>query len=73
MGMVPFSRPISPPGHCDLDKHMRRGSQRGITWNSWKEKNRRIFNSVHKNELQVALSTKEDIELYHQALRDPLQ
>jgi hypothetical protein len=33
-------------------------------WNIWKERSKRIFDSVYKNELQVALSTKEDIELY---------
>jgi hypothetical protein len=36
-------------------------------WNIWKERNRMVFDSIQRNELQVALSTKEEIELYHQA------
>jgi hypothetical protein len=81
--MVPFARPtsIGPPGHCNLDKKgvaaaggaLQLKRLTGILlycwWNIWKERNMRILDSVYKNELP--LSTKEDIELYHQAFRDP--
>lgn len=33
-------------------------------WNVWKEHNQRIFQGQEKNELQVALLTKEEIEEY---------
>jgi hypothetical protein len=36
-------------------------------WNIWKERNRRVFDSKQKNELQVAMAAKEDIELYQLA------
>jgi hypothetical protein len=38
-------------------------------WNMWKERNKRIFDSVHKNTLQVAYSAKEEIDLYFRAFQ----
>ena len=32
-----------------------------IMWNLWKERNRRIFENMHKAAQQVAFLTKEDI------------
>jgi hypothetical protein len=40
-------------------------------WNVWKERNKRIFDSVQRNEFQVALTAKEDIELSISAFRRP--
>jgi len=39
-----------------------------IAWNLWKERNRRIFENVHKTAQQVASMTKEDIVQRHRAL-----
>jgi hypothetical protein len=40
-------------------------------WNVWKERSKRIFDSVQPNEFQVAISAKEDIELSISAFRRP--
>jgi hypothetical protein len=40
-------------------------------WNIWKEMNRRVFDSKEKNELQVAISVKEEIELYLKSFSGP--
>jgi hypothetical protein len=37
----------------------------------FEERNRRVFDSLQKNELQVALSTKEEIKLYSRAFNEP--
>jgi len=39
-----------------------------ITWNLWKERNRRIFENVFQTVQQVAYSTKEDIVQRHRAM-----
>jgi hypothetical protein len=39
-------------------------------WNIWKERNRCIFESLHRNEFQVASGTKQEIELYRLAFRE---
>lgn len=39
-----------------------------IVWNLWKERNRRIFENVHKTAQQVASMTKEDIVQRHRAM-----
>jgi hypothetical protein len=39
-------------------------------WNIWKEQSRSIFESLHRNELQVASWTKYEIELYKLVFRE---
>jgi hypothetical protein len=38
-------------------------------WNVWKEKNKRVFKEVQRSELQVAMATKDDIDLLFRTLR----
>jgi hypothetical protein len=38
-------------------------------WNIWKERNRRVFDSIQRNVLQVVLAAKKEIELYRLAFR----
>jgi hypothetical protein len=39
-------------------------------WNIWKERNRRIFQSMAINARQVALKAKEDIDMRSRALNN---
>jgi hypothetical protein len=40
-----------------------------VWWNAWKERNKRIFDSVQRSELQVAFAAKEEIDLCATAFR----
>lgn len=53
---------------CGIEQHKQKKQQRRYTWwNVWKERNRRIFQGLAKEDIHVAMLTKEDIEGYSPA------